>query len=733
MFIKDSTTSRHQEGKINFDDLLILTRQLLENQPIVRQALKERIKFLFIDEFQDTDPLQAEIIFLLGTEEPGITSTFSQHLNQQKLSLSLGKLFLVGDPKQSIYRFRKADIKSFYDAKQIFKLEKKVSAETKTISQNFRSTPQIINWVNDNFSSIIKNYKSMNPYRPPSYQQSVYLIYPQSNVEDKSLKEIRRHEATTISRQIIGIVNNKLWKIYSSNSVSEGFREITFSDICILVNDRNQIELYTHELDSLNIPYILDSGKQPGEHQELRELYAILRTIDDPSDQISTVAALKASVFSCSDKELMQHHSKKGSFNIFSQNSNNSIVERALLQLREFHKLKSILSTPNLIEHIITESFLIEPLLFSPELQQTASAFSSLVEQVEIFCQEKSDSLRMFLKWNTQREKYDSTNSALNFAENDTEALRIMTIHGAKGLEFPVVILPKLSCSLNDRKISLVNNKKKTIEFRFTSKKNEFTTYYKKTALNEEVLEDQEHCRKMYVATTRAKDILIIPVFKSKTLPGYYKFLPKVPSLKSIEKLNLTENSLDAQVIMENIISLKNTKINSMNYIPQNIHAKWQQKKQSRGKINPTHFQLVAPSKNAPISNNDNYVENPSNLSIPLQNDNKITNPYPDHSFALHGSSVHEVLAKCDFKDINTISEWSLKICKKNDCLELLQDIENDVNRILKSNFMKRVISSIQYLKEMPIVWMDKMNNSLVEGFIDLAFEETDGWIIIDY
>ena len=397
----------------------------------------------------------------------------------------------------------------------------------------------------------------MNPYRPPSYQQSVYLIYPQSNVEDKSLKEIRRHEATTISRQIIGIVNNKLWKIYSSNSVSEGFREITFSDICILVNDRNQIELYTHELDSLNIPYILDSGKQPGEHQELRELYAILRTIDDPSDQISTVAALKASVFSCSDKELMQHHSKKGSFNIFSQNSNNSIVERALLQLREFHKLKSILSTPNLIEHIITESFLIEPLLFSPELQQTASAFSSLVEQVEIFCQEKSDSLRMFLKWNTQREKYDSTNSALNFAENDTEALRIMTIHGAKGLEFPVVILPKLSCSLNDRKISLVNNKKKTIEFRFTSKKNEFmTTNYKKTALNEEVLEDQEHCRKMYVATTRAKDILIIPVFKSKTLPGYYKFLPKVPSLKSIEKLNLTENSLDAQVIMENIISL---------------------------------------------------------------------------------------------------------------------------------------------------------------------------------
>ena len=74
-----------QEGKINFAALLILTRQLLENQPIVRQALKERIKFLFIDEFQDTDPLQAEIIFLLGTEETGITNTFSQHLNLQKL------------------------------------------------------------------------------------------------------------------------------------------------------------------------------------------------------------------------------------------------------------------------------------------------------------------------------------------------------------------------------------------------------------------------------------------------------------------------------------------------------------------------------------------------------------------------------------------------------------------------------------------------------------------------
>jgi len=130
-----------QEGVLDFDDLLIRVRVLC-GDPAALDALRERYRFILVDEFQDTDPVQAEIVYLLAGA-PG---------SRGRPEPEPGKLFIVGDPKQSIYRFRKADVEIY----ELVKERLAASGERLSITQNFRSVPGIVNWVNDVFSEIMQ-------------------------------------------------------------------------------------------------------------------------------------------------------------------------------------------------------------------------------------------------------------------------------------------------------------------------------------------------------------------------------------------------------------------------------------------------------------------------------------------------------------------------------------------------------------------------------------------------
>ncbi|MDA1004826.1 MAG: UvrD-helicase domain-containing protein, partial [Chloroflexi bacterium] len=136
-FVLGAADERRRAGRVEFQDLLVLTRHLLARQPEVRTAVRERYTHLFIDEFQDTDPLQAEIAFLLGCAPDGAVD---QHWLSRPVNA--GRLFFVGDPKQSIYRFRRADIDLYRRVRDRF------DDSVVQITQNFRSVPAVIDWVN---------------------------------------------------------------------------------------------------------------------------------------------------------------------------------------------------------------------------------------------------------------------------------------------------------------------------------------------------------------------------------------------------------------------------------------------------------------------------------------------------------------------------------------------------------------------------------------------------------
>ena len=180
-FVTSAAAGRRRAGKLNFDDLLIEARALVAGNAAVRAALRERFRFLLVDEFQDTDPLQAEMVFLLAERAgaapaaPAAAPSSAAPGSWREVTLQPGKLFIVGDPKQSIYRFRRADIDTYLRAREVFQRQPPGRARIDTIAQNFRSLPQITDWVNATFRAVIRphpqypgaqpRYQSIHPYR----------------------------------------------------------------------------------------------------------------------------------------------------------------------------------------------------------------------------------------------------------------------------------------------------------------------------------------------------------------------------------------------------------------------------------------------------------------------------------------------------------------------------------------------------------------------------------------
>lgn len=271
-FIQRAADERRQEGMLTFGDLLIEACKLLREDSSVRHGLQERYRFILVDEFQDTDPLQAEIIFLLSADET--TKPLQRNQHWTEVTLWPGKLFLVGDPKQSIYRFRRADIEAYARAREVFSQHAAANlpARVESIVQNFRSLPEVVTWVNTVFAHEIAvneqyphaqpEYEAIEAYRQAADGPRVFHLYPRDDLEMLPINAVRNLEAEAIARLIYEMVENTGWQIRELSDGTEVERRIQLKDICLLIGSRTKIEIYTNALTQHGIPYILDGGKE---------------------------------------------------------------------------------------------------------------------------------------------------------------------------------------------------------------------------------------------------------------------------------------------------------------------------------------------------------------------------------------------------------------------------------------------------------------------------------------
>ena len=304
-FAKGFRQTYLSQGYVSFDGLLTLTRDLLQNKVFryIREKLKNEFRAILVDEFQDTDPVQYEIVLFL--------SEASGHYSKdaRKVTPEPGKLFIVGDPKQSIYAFRRADIEAYeHVVKQVCGND-----ETLRLQENFRSHAGIIEVVNQLFDGRIMReqpglqppYIPIHANRPkkhPSQKVEMVLV---SGKEGEELKadEAREAEAEWIARWITKHVDNE---VVENKLAENGIHKLKYKDVALLLRAYTQVRPYVEALKRYGIPYIVEGEKYFYTTQEILDFMNLLRIIENPHDTIALVGILRSPIVGLTDREIYE-------------------------------------------------------------------------------------------------------------------------------------------------------------------------------------------------------------------------------------------------------------------------------------------------------------------------------------------------------------------------------------------------------------------------------------------
>ena len=539
-FAREYETSRKSDGVANFRDLLVWTRDMLRDDPAARAQLQRRYSHILIDEFQDTDPLQAEIAFYLAAKPDAEVG----RQPWQTLPLTPGKLFVVGDDKQAIYRFRGADMgvtQTVKDGGQLLPL---------SLSENRRSQEPILDWVNAIFGEdglmehspgIQARYSALTPndaLQSEDLNSSTQLFgEPVELAADRTRGLETRHLANIIVSSLSG--GSSGLKVYDRNL--RQVRKVRLQDICILIRSRTGLGILTRALENAGIPYRIEGGSLLFDTQEVRDLLNCLRAIDDPSDEVSVVAALRSPALALSDLELLRWRDAGGPWNYRSSllgdrplsNENRemrrqklaceaalSSVRSGLLKLREYHEMRQTTGVSRLISEFIQERRLDELDLAESRPRETWRRRRFLTERARtleygglVSPDAPPLNLYHFIRWVELQQEERARIAEVVVPDTDDDAVRIMTMHASKGLEFPVVFLLGLAQDprRNDQPV-LFDSETGVAEIKLGSLSSQG---YSQLHEIEDAHSEAEQIRLAYVAATRARDHLFVSMYRS--------------------------------------------------------------------------------------------------------------------------------------------------------------------------------------------------------------------------
>lgn len=519
-FTADSATARREAGELEFHDLLVLARNMLRSDvtgPDVRRALAQRYERLLLDEFQDTDPIQIEIAVLIASDD--------QEAGQKHWSAirtEPGRIFFVGDPKQSIYRFRRADIGMFMTAR-----DELVGASLQ-LSRNFRTGKPIIDWVNATFAKLIVGEGTSQPeYQALLAERGRPEIGPPvtfvGREHDRRLPadELRSQEATDVSAAIRRAIG-EAWSVADRTpSHGDSWRPARWSDIAVLLPARTSLPFLERALDEANIPFRAETSSLVYGTREVRELMLVVRAVDDPTDSLAVVSAMRTTAFGCGDDDLFVWKKRyRGSWDHQAAIPEDAPVDHPVAQgiawLSAIHRERQWLSPSQVLDRILRERRFYELAAAERRPRDLWRRLRFVVDQCRAWEQAGGSTLREYLQW-VEGQSGDGTRVVETvLPETDDDAVRILTVHGAKGLEFPIVILSGLT--------TVLSFQARRVEVRFPGSsgwairlsKRLSTTDFEDTQPVEEQMDHHERLRLLYVASTRARDHLVISAHRKE-------------------------------------------------------------------------------------------------------------------------------------------------------------------------------------------------------------------------
>lgn len=550
--IERARETRIDLGRLSFQDLLTIARDLLRDHLDVRRWFQNRYRFVLVDEFQDTDPIQAEILFYL-TGEGDATSW-------RNLRPRPGSLFIVGDPKQSIYRFRRADIALYKEVKDLIVGS---GGEVLQLAKNFRSTGRLCGWVNDRFSAILPEEESpeqagmvrVEAHRPD--EGGFGGIYVQ-RFTGKGIGQVVQQEAGRIAEWIRDAVHEK------RTIVDQGIeRPMRWGDFMILARERPRLKMYAEALERQMIPYEITGGRGFSSSRELRALAAFLRAVIDPDDQVSLVAFLRGPLAGVSDDELWRFREAEGRWSYLGSTPDDA-PEAVLVAYEHLRRSRSeaLELSPAAVIGRAVDRLGIAAWSLAMEGGQTRSGNLYKAMTIARRMSSNGESLTAIVEELTRLSDEQNDLEELSLRASSENVVRIMNLHQAKGLESHVVFLvdprdkgPRSPLSHVDRTTEpalahvTVTKPRKFGGAEILAQPRNWDEH----AERECQFIQAEEARLLYVAATRAREALVVSNWSRGTgergpwVDLVTDDLPDLPECLS-ERSEIEERPLDLEV-----------------------------------------------------------------------------------------------------------------------------------------------------------------------------------------
>ncbi len=747
-FVNAYQREKTARGVLDFQDMLTLARDLLRDRTDVRRHFKRAFDRILLDEFQDTDPLQCEIAFFLAEREEDNADAWDE------VVLEPGKLFVVGDPKQSIYRFRRADIETYEKARELIRK----AGGVLELVENFRTRPAIIEGVNTVFEPLMQppaegerryqpDYAALTAFRPRDEcgAGTILLDLTGELPEKAKVGQTRAVEARAVAGFLKRMRETDDYRVYDRDL--KDWRRPELKDVAILFRTMTSLDDYEDALARYEIDYRIAGGKRFYIRSEVLELITVLSAIEDPHNTAAIVGALRSPFFGVSDDDIVIHRFRAGSLSYLDDTGGVPVVRDSLDLLRELHVDRESDRVATLIERLFEHTKAPELFLLKPSGEQRHANLMKVTELADALERTEHVSFGGFVRWLRETVQLAPEESESPLSEEGDDFVRLMTVHKAKGLEFPITILADLSSYSSRKEEIIVDHINERMDFGFGSQDSAFgTDTYEEARKIEDQRREAEVARLLYVAVTRARDLVVIPWIDADGPVAARGLLPHLAPLRTLESADgsgaggVPTRSPDvARIDAGDLDPGKANRapgrlpaadiLNAAGASGDAAQARETWRADMTGLLESSHRPLEISTPSA-----GDYDRS---LSGPLHDDPA----RPDLAFGgtRFGTLVHDVFEAVSLGGMTTdeagISETVAKVSQALAAVNGLGDGAAEaaaglVTRGLATNVMLRAAATRNW-KEVPVT--TAIDDGLLEGTIDLLFEGDDGLIIVDY
>jgi ATP-dependent helicase/nuclease subunit A len=757
-----------EAGLVDFDDLLLRARNLLRDNDDVRRRMSAGIALLMVDEFQDTDPIQDGVVRMLCGD-----------------ALLKGRLFVVGDAKQSIYRFRRAEPRVFHELRQ-----KVPSAGRLPLSVNFRSQPQVLAFVNAVFDGALgPEYEPLQAHVPQvTKPPCIEFLFSAAGADeahvgnagagddvDESAPARRRREGDWIARRITQLLGDNVPRVHLRNAATGKYelRPLKKRDIVILFRAMTDVRFYEEALRQYGLDYYVVGGRAFFAQQEIFDLVNLCQFLDDVDDETALAGVLRSPFFSLSDDSIFAlGHSPACSLFLpppphLSEEQQKQITLAANV-LAELREKKDRLPIAHLLTLAIDRTGYDASLLTEFLGARKLANLRKLLDMARQFDQSGLFTLADFVDRLREAVAEETHESLAVMHPESSDIIRLMSIHQSKGLEFPVVVIADMDRpARNQAPIARFDAELGPLvglPEKFGERREHLGMRILRLGEREEDLAESQ--RLFYVAATRAADLLVLSA-NLKT-PGR----PTNPWLKLLaERFDLqTGQPRQAPTAGGTSIMVKYAgrlpEIMVHQRPPEAIvlarDASREQPPlarfrelldQAEPESLPATMRVFPPDNRArrrfsvseieTIDAEARSGEAIAASSVRRISDDRVDRPDGDAAFSDLSSSeklgtlVHAAFERIDFQDPQTLSELIDDCCKMSGAQvdqSMRETAVTCVENLLASPLRGELAAARQIHREIDFLLTFPVSENVIAGTIDCLFESADGnWHVLDY